>query len=72
MKSHQDDCLNMSRTKTAVDVLTWMGESPGDPQLHTKNSGHEGMPRVGETVFPGEEHTGWLSSTKCSALKTCI
>lgn len=30
LKSHKNDCLTMSWTKTTIDILMWIGESPGD------------------------------------------
>jgi hypothetical protein len=30
------------------------------------------MPRMGEMVFPREEHTHWLSNTKLLALNTYL
>lgn len=29
------------------------------------------MLRVGEMIFPREEHTNWLFNTKCSTLRSC-
>lgn len=42
------------------------------PEPYIKNTGNEGMLRVGERLFLGEEHTDWLPNTLWSALKSYL
>ena len=71
IKSHLHDCLMMSWTRVrTADMPKQMEECLPGLNPAQGSTGKYGMPRVGETVFPREQHTRWLSDTDWSALKT--
>lgn len=59
IKAHQHGCLikNNNRRHGQVDT-----GKPMEPQPYTKNHGNQGMPRAGESAFPGEGHRNGFSN----------
>lgn len=50
-----------------------MGErKPRRLQPYARTIGKQEIPRVGETDFPREEHTDWVTKAKWPFLKTYI
>lgn len=61
IKSHQYDCLNRNwRRMTPINMPKWMGTRPWSFNLTDRTIDKRGVLILGETVFPGEEHTNWL------------
>ena len=73
IKSYQQGCPNVSRTRTTpMGVLISMSKSPRGLDPTQLATGNGEKPRARKAVLTREDHTNWLSSTKWSALKIYI